>query len=491
MDLNKYHFFNSKLYDELVHYGKSDYYGFHMPGHKRNTEIAWMENPFVIDITEIDGFDNLHNPTGIIQDEMEYASRIYGSKKTYFLVNGSSCGNLSAISSVASAGDKIIIGRNSHKSIYNAVELLQLKVDFLYPEMIEGQDIFGGYSLKEVERILEQNRDAKALVITSPTYEGIVSDIRGICDLAHRYGIPLIVDGAHGAHFILSERFPETALSCGADIVIESLHKTLPSLTQTAVLHYNSDIVSQKNIEKYLSVYQSSSPSYVFMSSICNCIHFIESVGRERAEWLSDRIDMFHKNMSGLLHIQIMDNQYAKQFDLDASKMLILLKDKTITGKNLKDILNQKYHLEMEMAAGNYVIAMTSILDTEEGFTRLEKALYEIDRMIEEKSMQLLNEDDGWIPDSGKKNKENISIIKCDRCEGIDLQKKSLYSFRNTKVCEIYEAEKMADKLGCATTYTYLYPPGVPIVVPGELITTELHSVLEQYKMAGYEVITS
>lgn len=460
---------NSNLYNRIVEYGKSDYYGFHMPGHKQNANDVFMENPFQFDITEIDGFDNLHNPEGIILEEMDYAKKIYGSKKTYFLINGSSCGNLAAISGVAGEADKIIIGRNSHKSVYNAVELLRLKVDFLYPDMIEGKDIFGGYSLENTKRILEKNKDAKALVITSPTYEGIVSDIRGICGIAHDYGIPVIVDAAHGAHFILSDQFPETAVKCGADIVIESLHKTLPSLTQTAVLHYNSEIISSEKIEKYLSVYQSSSPSYVLMSSICNCIHFIESDGRQKAEWLLDRIEKFKDRASRLKHLEILDNNGAKQFDFDVSKLLIVLKDHIISGKELKNILNKSYHLEMEMASGNYVIAMTSVLDTEEGFERLEKALNEIDRMLDERNP-----------------KKNILW------DSNDLRNCFLYSIRNTKVCEIFEAENVAKQceIRIATRYTYLYPPGIPVIVPGEIVSDEICNALEAYKRAGYEVIT-
>lgn len=485
MATSKYHFFrivnlyskqdtntrgrtmNSNLYDKLLNYVKSDYYGFHMPGHKRNTDIAYMENPFAFDITEIEGFDNLHNATEIIKKEMDYAAKIYGSERTYFLVNGSSCGNLSAISSVAKAGDKIIIARNSHKSVYNAVELLRLKVDYLYPEMVEAQDIFGGYSLEETKKVLDNNREAKAIVITSPTYEGIVSDVEGICKIAHEYGIPVIVDAAHGAHFILSEDFPKTALECGADIVIESLHKTLPSLTQTAVLHFNSNIANRERLEKYLAVYQSSSPSYVLMASISNCLHFIEKDGKEKAEWLAVRIKEFKKIMRNLQHIRIFDNEVAGQFDFDISKLVIVIKDGIISGKKLKDILNEKYHLEMEMAAGNYVIAMTSIFDKEEGFSRLQEALIEIDKMLDEGNIESANQEN----------------------QNVALKDKLVYSIRNEKACEIFEAEDYAKKIDVETKYTYLYPPGIPIVVPGEIISDEVRKTLEIYRCAGYEVI--
>lgn len=469
----------SLLYDKLREYGKSDYYGFHMPGHKRNVELLEMENPFSFDITEIEGFDNLHSPKGIIKQEMDKAKKIYKSQKTFFLVNGSTCGNMAAISAVAGIGDKIIIGRNSHKSIYNVVELLKLKVSYLYPEMIEGTDIFGEYSLKETRKIIENNQDAKAIVITSPTYEGVVSDISEICNIAHKYGIPVIVDSAHGAHFILSDSFPKTALQNGADIVIESLHKTLPALTQTAVLHFNSKIVSLERVEKYLAVYQTSSPSYVLMASITNCMDFIYRNGREMAEDFLNRTEIFYDKMKCLKNLIILNKNHVKSYDLDRSKIVIMVKNQIISGVELKEMLNEKYHLEMEMAAGNYVLAMTSVLDKEDGFLRLENALIEIDKEL-----------------------DNIIKIRNKNCRlhGVVGEESNIYSVRNRKKYEIFEVATCnkhdgepviirEDETNISASYIYLYPPGIPIVVPGEEISEELEKTLEQYKTAGFEIV--
>lgn len=469
----------SLLYDKLREYGKSDYYGFHMPGHKRNVELLEMENPFSFDITEIEGFDNLHNPKGIIKEEMEKAKEIYKSQKTFFLVNGSTGGNMAAISAVAGIGDKIIIGRNSHKSIYNVIELLKLKVSYLYPEMIEGTDIFGEYSLKETRKIIDNNQDAKAIVITSPTYEGVVSDIGKICNIAHEYGIPVIVDSAHGAHFILSDKFPKTALQSGADMVIEGLHKTLPTLTQTAILHFNSKIVSLKRVEKYLAVYQTSSPSYVLMASITNCMDFIYCNGREMADDFLNRIEIFYDKMKYLRNLTILNKSHVKSYDFDRSKIVIMVKNYIISGVELKEMLNKKYHLEMEMAAGNYVLAMTSVLDKEGGFLRLENALIEIDKEL-----------------------DNIIKIrnKNYRLHGVEGGKSNIYSVRNRKIYEIFEVATCneydgepviirEDKINISASYIYLYPPGIPIVVPGEEISDKLEKTLEQYKTVGFEIV--
>lgn len=511
----------SILYQKLIENGKSDFYGFHMPGHKRNISIANMENPFLFDITEIDGFDNLHNPEGIIKEEMDLARKLYKSKKTYFLVNGSSAGNLAAISSVAENGDKIIIARNSHKSIYNAVELLQLKVEYLYPQMIEDGSMFGSYAKEDVGKIVKENSDAKALVITSPTYEGIVSDVQEICNIAHKYNIPVIVDAAHGAHFILSDKFPKTPVECGADIVIESLHKTLPSLTQTAVLHYNSKLVTEDRVEKYLAMYQSSSPSYVLMASVCNCLEFIRKYGEKYGNNHIQRINKLKENLNILKNMKIFDSEDKKEiYNYDYSKIVIFLKgncsglNKTdtngISGMELKKILNEKYHLEMEMASGNYVIAMTSILDTDEGFYRLETALKEIDIWIDER-----------IKDS-KSSEQNCYEENTSEEPWMDI-----YKTKNEKVSEIYQAVRYNNKLESVVygneiaevkksenekkdtentnkkiterkykeyvsySYIYLYPPGIPIVVPGEKVSVKLQETLEKYKMLGYDIIST
>jgi len=450
----------SSLYKKLIEYGKSDYYGFHMPGHKRQFKV--IEENVGIDITEIDGFDNLHNPTGILKEEMDEAAKYYKSKASFFLVNGSTCGNMAAISSVVSYGDKIIIGRNSHKSVYNTVELLGLQAEYLYPAMIEGQDIFGQYQLNDVINIIKENNDAKAIVITSPTYEGVVSDIEGICKIAHKYDIPVIVDAAHGAHFILGDMFPKDAISCGADIVIESLHKTLPSLTQTAILHYNSNIVDVQRLKKYLGVYQSSSPSYMMMASISNCLAFMKNDGRDWATKLERKLDEIRVGINSSDNFIMLDKYMARAFDYDKSKLVIMIKSGKITGKELKDILNNRYHIELEMAASNYVLAMTSVCDNNEGFERLKNAVLNIDR------------------DLGKENTKST---------GSEHNKIGVvYSLRNDKFCDIHLA-KDCDNKEVAKNYTCLYPPGIPLVVPGEIPAPGITEAIDEYKSLGYDVI--
>ncbi|MBR5809679.1 MAG: aminotransferase class I/II-fold pyridoxal phosphate-dependent enzyme, partial [Clostridia bacterium] len=236
----------------------------HMPGHKRNTALA----PYLkrlgadLDITEIDGFDNLHAPCGIIYESMQKAATLRNAKSAFYLVGGTTAGILASVSAVIDDADKVIVARNCHKSVYNALELKNAETVFVMPEIDEGTGISGSILPCDIEKAIKENPDAKLVILTSPTYEGVTSDIKAICRLAHSYNIPVLVDGAHGAHLGFTDDFLPDNISQGADISVESLHKTLPSLTQTAVCYVNGDLVDSKRIADRLSVFQSSSPSY-------------------------------------------------------------------------------------------------------------------------------------------------------------------------------------------------------------------------------------
>ena len=252
-----------QAYMKYLTYGKSDVYPFHMPGHKRKS--LSFPNPYEIDITEIDGFDNLHYATGMIKEAEVRGAELYHSKRCFFLVNGSTCGLLAAISAATRRGDKVLVARNCHKAVYHALYMNELQAEYLYPSITKN-GIQGQITAEQVQESLYENPDAVAVILTSPTYEGIVSDVAKIAEVCHEHGIPLIVDEAHGAHFGFGGGFPENAVKLGADAVIMSLHKTLPSFTQTALLHLTSDLIDEKRVERYLSIYETSSPSYIFMA---------------------------------------------------------------------------------------------------------------------------------------------------------------------------------------------------------------------------------
>ena len=292
-----------ELFDKLANYGNSGIYPFHMPGHKRQKTVDF--NPYKIDITEIEGFDNLHHAEGVLLEAQKKAEKLYGSEESHFLINGSTAGILSAVS--ACAKKTVLIARNCHKAVYHAALIRNLDVYYVYPEIQEEFMLNGGINPADVERSLEEHPEIEAVVITSPTYDGIVSDVKRIAEIAHAYGKPLIVDEAHGAHFGFSKYFPENSVHLGADIVIHSLHKTLPSYTQTALIHINGKLVDRQKVRMFLQMYQTSSPSYILMAGIDECIRYVEEQGTDAFDKFAERLDRIYKRAKEFRSIHLVD----------------------------------------------------------------------------------------------------------------------------------------------------------------------------------------
>lgn len=468
------------LYKNLVEYCKSDYYPFHMPGHKRNPLFFPTSLGYETDITEIDGFDNLHDAREIIKQAMDRTAKVFKAKDSFYLVNGSTCGLLAGISACTKNGDEVLMARNCHKSVYHGIYLKNLQVHYIYPHFLSSLGINGGISADNIEKMLITHSNIKLVIITSPTYEGIVSDIEGIAEVCHKYKIPLMVDEAHGAHLGFSSKFPKSANELGADIVVESLHKTLPSLTQTALLHINGTLVSKDKIKKYLSIYQTSSPSYVFMAGIDYLTKMLQEDGRKLFLNYENKLESFYREMRQLKKLFILEKkENSICFDMDPSKIVIFTINANITGHSLYEMLLEKYHLQMEMAASHYVIAMTSICDSEEGFIRLKNALIEIDNNIAKNETQ----------NKGMKEEAFLRVFKAN-------EKAAKDRIENKPVLTIYQAENLEGELTSidksknkvSKEYVYLYPPGIPIMIPGEIITQNIIEVMEEYKKSGLEM---
>lgn len=482
-----------KLIDRLKEYGKSDFYAFHMPGHKRQEElgITLFPNPFSVDITEIDGFDNLHHPEGILKESMERAAAVYGADRTYYLVNGSTCGILAAISSAVSDGKKLLMARNSHKSAYHAAMLNRMETEYIYPEIIEESGIQGGIEPGELRRILKADKENRigAVFLTSPTYEGIVSDIKNLAEIVHERGIPLIVDEAHGAHFAFYEGeeenrqtgrlFPRSALQCGADLVIQSIHKTLPSLTQTAVLHLKEGIADRERLEFYLRIYQSSSPSYVMMASIDNCIEYMAGEGRKRLEQLGRRLEHWMEDAKQWSCLRVLDDHVLEEngaFDRDISKLVVGISPQAekagINGTALAEAVRRRFHLEPEMCCDRYVLYMTSLMDSEESLFKLSAALTQIDKEIAGALCMGRNEGTEGISEEMEKHSGKQGTLTWTR----DVPRRiSMAEAVNKKGRRI----RLEDACGCISRgFLTVYPPGVPAVVPGEMISQETAELL-------------
>ena len=415
----------------------------HMPGHMRNEALFpyLKELGAKYDITEITGFDDLHNPEGILLESMKRAASLWGSDETRCLIGGSTCGIVASVYALLSGGGRALCARNAHKSLYHALEITGAQAVFLPG----GFDEETGEALMidpcEVEKALDENEDIRFVFIVSPTYEGVISDVESICRIAHKRNIPVIVDEAHGAHLDLFGAFPGGAVRAGADIVIQSLHKTLASLTQTAIMHINGNRVDVKSIDHALDIFETSSPSYLLMASVDGCVRLLEDKGDEiLSRWKKMTLD-FRKKAEKLKNIRVY--KPGKAFLFDDSK-LILTCD-ALSGAEIKDVLRDRFSIELEAAYARYAIAMTGAGTTEEMLKKLLDALFIIDEEVENAKKRI-----------GKA--VNVPLPKAVMTARAALQTP-------------YECVRTENALGrVAAEYQWAYPPGVPVVAPGEVI---------------------
>ncbi len=480
---------NESLFQKLKEYGEGDAYPFHMPGHKRSLESGPLSSLYQYDITEIDDFDNLHQPEGILMHAQERAAGLYHSEETYFLINGSTSGILSAVSAVAHRGKKLIVARNCHKAVYHAAFLNRLEMEYIYPVILSEYYLADGINTRQVEQKIKEiaekenislqkiSRTIAGIILTSPTYDGILSDVKGIVELAHRYDIPVIIDQAHGAHFGFHPSYPENAVREGADIVIHSVHKTLPAPTQTALLHRNGTLVDRNTVRKYLRIYQSSSPSYLLMAGIDTCMEILEKEGNVRLNQLLNMRKDFIGQIRKLQYIYAYPSMAECEVDrkdvwksgmADPGRLVLVVKEGYLTGQELYDILRKKYHLQMEMCGEDYVVAILSMMDKKEGFDRLVEALTEIDSDIEKFREILTHKQEGKQFISGMRRPQiSVPIWKAFGETGKELP--------------LAEADGKI-----VTDFVNLYPPGIPLLIPGEKVDREMVELIEKYLKNGY-----
>lgn len=459
----------SELYKKLKEYSRSDYLPMHMPGHKRR--LMDFGNPYLLDITEIDGFDDLHHAKGILKKAEERAARMYGSEETHYLINGSTAGILSAISGCTTFGGTVLLARNSHKSAYHAALLKGLRTVYLYPEMHAGAlqsteafGINGAISPMDVSQALEARPEIQAVFLTSPTYDGVVSDVRTIAKIAHQHGLPLIVDAAHGAHFPFSRHFPDDAAACGADVVIHGVHKTLPAMTQSALIHLNGSRIDREQIRNYLAIYQSSSPSYVLMAGIDCCMDWVEK-NPEAFEEFWRELTKLREGLQKLKHLRLLEIP-----GMDKSKILVSPGNTGLDGRTLNKILRQESHIELEMACASYVCAITTVADTQKSLSRLLDAFQKADQGL---CPHLMSDSR-----AGKAEKLTDTVIPvkavCTIHEAAEREK---------TLCPIEQSEGRV-----SGGFVMLYPPGIPILAPGEIITRAIYGRIKGYLQNGYEI---
>jgi arginine/lysine/ornithine decarboxylase len=416
-----------------------------MPGHKFGmaADIGHI-NLALLDNTEVVGMDNLYEAKGIIEQAMVLMAGFYGAKHTLFLTNGSTAGILASILMVCHENEKIIVARNCHHSVWSGLILSGATPVYINPVYLKEEGLLGEISAEEIERAIKEHPDAKGVIIVSPTYEGIVSDIKSIAQIVHKYNKILIVDEAHGAHFIIGKPFPVNSIQQGADIIINSMHKTLPALTQSALLHIGSDRIQYNQLLSTLRMVQTSSPSYIMMGMMDYIrAYILENKDLIRSVYIENLLEM-RKTLRQLKHLRLIDIEDKK---CDISKIIISTRGCGIEGYKLAELLDKKHNIIVEAAFKHYIIIITTIADNEKTLTLLKKALFDIDDQVTFGSS--VYEEDYF---------QNPAIAKAISPKVVYYAPKQWINIK----------ESVGQKAAC---HIMLYPPGIPIICMGETIS--------------------
>lgn len=465
---------NTPLYSALIKYSKNKK-PFHMPGHKLGSFAEMKKiDMTALDVTEANGLDNLYEAEGIIKEAMEEMRDFYGACSTIFLTNGSTSGILASLMTVCNPGDQILIARNCHHSVWHALILIGAIPIYIQPEYNGDLGLMGIMTKEVVHKALVLYPEAKGAIIVSPTYEGIVSDVRGIAKVLHEQDKVLIVDEAHGSHFVVDEAFPESSITQGADLVIQSMHKTLPTLTQSALLHRGTNKIDEERLIENLRIVQTSSPSYVMMGVMDYMRAYIKEHRQDIKESYIKPLQVMRQNLNKMKKLRLLElpsNIY------DQSKIVVFTGGSGIDGYTLGQYLEERYEIVAEAMLPNLIILMTTLADHTATLTYLEKALMCIDHELS--LNETIENDDIYCKLLAPILSQVDSIT-----EG-ELSPRDVY-YGEAKWLPIDEC---MDRI--AAEQIMLYPPGVPIICLGERISKMHINLMKQYqdKLQGLEHI--
>ncbi|MCL2674526.1 MAG: aminotransferase class I/II-fold pyridoxal phosphate-dependent enzyme, partial [Defluviitaleaceae bacterium] len=441
-----------------------------MPGHKSNAEF-FRDIDFVkMDITEVRGADNLRQPEGIIRQTEDLLASAYGANRSFMLVNGSSGGVLAALLYAVSDGDKIIVARNSHVSVSSGLALSGAEPVYVYPS-VTPYGFAGGINPADVEAALAANKGAKAVFITSPTYEGLCSNVQAIAKIAHDYGALLIVDEAHGSHFGCHPKLPQSAVK-HADIVVQSLHKNMVAPNQAAVLHAGKSIDSER-LKDCLNMVQTTSPSYVTMAMIERCANIASNPA-----YFDDYIKMleeYRAKIAELENIRLMGRDICGQYgvhNMDTTKIVLIAKRGS--GADIDNYLLERHSVELELHGLTHAVALSSLADTKEGFERLYRGLCEMDNEL------TMYDENGYI--GGRTQFAPTDMLPYKRVSPEMLPRAA--QLRPAQVCELDAA---IGKI-CASPVVP-YPPGIPLLLPGEKLDENIIDHLKRLAQKDIMII--
>ena len=474
----------SPLEKYFQHYNEKNLLPLHMPGHQRKTEMG-TTLPYAYDYTEVEELDNLHAPEGVLREAMNRTAAYYGCSDCFYLVNGSSSGLQAGIFALLEEGDEVVVARNCHRSVFYALSLRKAKIHFLLPEFWEDFSCFGSVSLKEVERLLREFPKSKALIFTSPSYEGVVSDVEVIARLCHENGLSLLVDEAHGAHFSSKKgaSFPESAIALGADLVVQSPHKTLCSLTQSAWILGNGERYSREKLSFYLSVFQTTSPSYPLMLSLEKATTLLEREGEALFSHWKKVMKSFREQARTLSYFSFLWEKEEACFAMDCSK--IFLRSIGIPelrlGRDLARLLREDYGIESEMHSGENLLLMTGPFISDEELERLFFALKDIERRFGEDREKQLGEGRPETIEQSLQSKLLPSALYQISVADNSLQISE--GLKDGEELSLYDGESRI-----CLEYLSLYPPGIPLLFPGEKLTREKIQGIEALEKEGIEL---
>ena len=458
---------NAPLYNTLKEYYTKGTVPFHVPGHKmgRGLPEEFLKCLATLDITEIPGMDDLHHPAGVIKQAQELAAEAFGSERTFFLINGSTCGIYAMISSMCKPGDSIIVARDCHRSVINGMLLAGVSPVFIMPEFDSRFGITTAITPDSLEKALLANPGAAGVLLTRPSYYGICCDIEKIAAVVHSHNKILAVDEAHGSHFRFNDALPICAMDAGADMCVQSAHKTLPAFTQGAYLHVKSGRVDMEKLEYYLSVYQTSSPSYVIMASLDIARGIMQMEGSVLLKGLVDSIAENKAAFSRNEAFTFIDNNTIREFSTDAARIAINTENTGITGYETEIELRRTYNLQVEMSDLFNIVCITTIADTPEVISYLFESLKKLD-----------------------------SSYPGFRHHRSGCLKQSFYSHdQQMEYREVIKAESewvVSDKAAGRISKGIIapYPPGIPVVCPGEVISPEVIAHVGSIIQAGGNV---
>ncbi|RDU38427.1 arginine decarboxylase [Neobacillus piezotolerans] len=451
--------FDTPLFTGLVEHAKKNPVQFHIPGHKKGAGIDpdfrefIGDNALSIDLINIGPLDDLHSPKGIIKQAQDLAAEAFGADHTFFSVQGTSGAIMTMVMTVCGPGDKIIVPRNVHKSVMSAIVFSGAIPVFIHPEIDENLGISHGITTEAVARALDQHPDAKGVLVINPTYFGISADLRKIVEISHSYNVPVLVDEAHGVHIHFHDELPLSAMQAGADMAATSVHKLGGSMTQSSVLNVREGLVSSKRVQSILSMLTTTSTSYLLLASLDVARKRLATEGRELisktislAQSIRDRINEIDRLYC--VGPEILKSKAA--FDYDPTKLIISVKNLGIAGYEVEKWLRDRHNIEVELSDLYNILCIVTPGDTEREADILVNALREL---AEE-----------CVGEAGKP--EPLQVFLPDIPLLALTPRDAFYS--ETEVVPFEESEGRI-----TAEFIMVYPPGIPIFIPGEIITKE------------------